>query len=215
MAIRVDHFMYAAPSLDDGMAWARDTFGIEAAYGGEHIGLGTRNALMSLGNAYLEIIAPDPNQPQEGTFGEILSTLSAGGLVTWCAENELSSVASNLSDQGVVTVGPNRTKRNTSDGKLLEWELLFPSGSPFGGCMPFFIDWLECDNPKDTNPLAGQFESLSIATPDAQNLSAILEKIGLEIPVHEGEKSLSVTVSGNHGKIILSSTPETSQIRIR
>ena len=81
--------------------------------------------------------------------------------------------------------------------------------------MPFFIDWLECDNPKDTNPLAGQFESLSIATPDAQNLSAILEKIGLEIPVHEGEKSLSVTVSGNYGKIILSSTPETSQIRIR
>ena len=59
MAIRIDHFMYAVPSLDEGLIWASDTFGVDAAYGGEHVGLGTRNALMSLGNAYLEIIAPD------------------------------------------------------------------------------------------------------------------------------------------------------------
>ena len=48
-----------------------------------------RGMLMSLGNAYLEIIAPDPAQPIQGTFGERLAGLSDGGLVTWCAEGEL------------------------------------------------------------------------------------------------------------------------------
>ena len=35
MGNRLDHFMYAVPSLDEGMAWAAETFGVEPAYGGE------------------------------------------------------------------------------------------------------------------------------------------------------------------------------------
>ena len=215
MGIRIDHFMYAVPSLDEGMLWAKDTFGIEAAYGGEHVGLGTRNALMSLGSTYLEIIAPDPAQPQAGTFGERLAALSEGGLVTWCAEDVLSVVASNLSDLGVNTSGPNRTKRQTTDGNVMEWELLSPSTSPYGGCMPFFIDWLDCANPKDTNPIAGEFQSMSISTPDAQNLKRILNAIGLDIPVDSGEQSLSVSIASKKGDVVLSSTPETSRTSLR
>ena len=131
MAIRIDHFMYGVPSLDEGMSWAENTFGTEAAYGGEHVGLGTRNALMSLGNTYLEIIAPDPAQPLEGTFGEALAGLSKGGLVTWCAEDTLTEVANSLSALDVSTSGPNRTRRQTTDGGIMEWELLFPSNHPF------------------------------------------------------------------------------------
>ena len=52
--------MYAVASLDEGMEWAADTFGVPAAYGGEHVDLGTRNALLSLGSTYLEIIGPVP-----------------------------------------------------------------------------------------------------------------------------------------------------------
>ena len=215
MAIRIDHFMYAVPSLEEGILWAKDTFGIEAAYGGEHVGLGTRNALMSLGSTYLEIIAPDPAQPQEGTFGERLAALSEGGLVTWCVEDVLSVVASNLSDFGVNTSGPNRTKRQTIDGNVMEWELLFPSTSAYGGCIPFFIDWLDCANPKDTNPIAGEFQSMSISIPDAQNLKRILNAIGLDIPVDSGEQSLSVSIASKKGDVVLSSTPETSRTSLR
>ena len=215
MAIRIDHFMYAVPSLDEGMSWAENTFGTEAAYGGEHVGLGTRNALMSLGNTYLEIIAPDPAQPLEGTFGEALAGLSKGGLVTWCAEDTLTEVANSLSALDVSTSGPNRTRRQTTDGGIMEWELLFPSKSPFRGCMPFFIDWLDCDNPKDTNPVAGQFQSLSISNPSADNLQKILNSIGLKVPVISGEPSLSISITGTSGEVILSSTTETSAISIR
>ena len=202
--------MYAVSSLDEGLAWTKNTFGVEAAYGGEHIGLGTRNALLSRGSTYLEIIAPDPAQSIEGTFGERLSTLKAGGLVTWCAEDKLSHVSSNLTQLGLSTIGPNKTKRQTKDGNIMEWELLFPSKSLYGGCMPFFIDWLGCKNPKETSPIAGEFKSLSLSSPEANSLRRILNHLGLSISVESGERCISVLLTTKSGEVVLSSTPETS-----
>ncbi len=215
MAARIDHFMYAVASLDDGIEWAGDTFGVAPAYGGEHVGLGTRNALMSLGSAYLEIIAPDPAQPVAGTLGEQFAGLTSGGLVTWAAEGDLSAIAAALSDCGVTTVGPNRTQRQTAEGELLVWELLFPSRSAHGMRMPFFIDWLQCPNPRDTNPVGGEFQSLTITTPDAADLQRTLAAIGLEVPVAEGEPALAVSIAARDGEVVLASTAETSRLSMR
>ncbi len=215
MTARIDHFMYAVASLDDGIAWAGDTFGVAPAYGGEHIGLGTRNALLSLGSAYLEIIAPDPAQSIEGTLAERFAALREGGLVTWAAEGDLAAIAGSLDERGVSSAGPNRTERKTADGDLLVWELLFPVGSPHGGRMPFFIDWLDCPNPKDTNPGGGEFQALSISTAEADGLRQLLTALGLDIDVREGAAELSVTIAARNSDVILKSTEETSRLTLR
>lgn len=215
MAARIDHFMYAVASLDDGIAWATDTFGVAPAYGGEHVGLGTRNTLLSLGSTYLEIIAPDPAQPTKGTLGERFAALSSGGLVTWAAEGDLAAIAAALAECGVATAGPNRTQRQTAEGDLLVWELLFPAGSPHGARMPFFIDWLECPNPRQTTPMGGEFKSLTISTPDAADLSRTLAAIGLDVPVSEGDPALTVSISTRRGEVVLTSTDETSHLSMR
>jgi len=215
MTTRIDHFMYAVASLDDGIAWATDIFGVTPAYGGEHVGLGTRNALLSLGSAYLEIIAPDPQQPTEGTLGERFAALTSGGLVTWAAEGDLAAISAALKECGVGTVGPNRTQRHTAGGELLVWDLLFPTGSPHGARMPFFIDWLKCPNPRQTNPVGGELQSLAIATPDAADLQRALTAIGLDLPVSEGDPSLKVSISTRNGDVVLTSTDETSRLTMR
>lgn len=209
---KIDHFMYAVSSLDDGMAWAADTFDAAPAHGGAHIGLGTRNALLSLGDTYLEIIAPDPEQDLSGTMGARFAELSEPGLVTWAAQGDLSKVAIKLHEHGIACRGPNRTERRTAEGELLVWELLFPIAKQFGGCMPFFIDWLDCAHPSTTNPLGGQFAGLEIRLPDPGELRRVLEPLGLSFDHHGGEPGLSLTIECAKGPVTLSSTPETSQL---
>ena len=215
MATRIDHFMYAVPSLDEGMTWAADLFGTEPVYGGEHVGLGTRNALLSLGSTYLEIIAPDPAQDVSGTLGERFAGLAEGGLVTWAAEGDLNAISRALRECGVETVRPSRTQRQTAEGTLLVWDLLFPAATAHGPRMPFFIDWLECPNPRDTSPSGGEFRSLAISTPDGEELQRALDAIGLNLDVSAGEPALAVTVETAKGDVVLSSTSATSTMAMR
>lgn len=183
MTIELDHLMWGAPSLALGMAEAERLFGVAPAPGGVHLGLGTCNALLSLGNAvYLEIIAPDPNQSLEGNLGGRLAGLAAPGLITWAAAAErLEALADVAAGMELVARGPVATQRAAPDGSLLQWELFFVGGHAFPGLMPFFIDWLDTPHPATTNPSAGQFRELIIRTPEAAPLNQLFA--GLDMAV--------------------------------
>src|SRR6476620_8681534 len=84
----IDHLVYATPDLSAGVERIEALLGVRATPGGQHPGEGTRNALIALGpTSYLEILAPDPEQPKPDRsrrFG--IDTLSGPRLVTWAAK---------------------------------------------------------------------------------------------------------------------------------
>jgi hypothetical protein len=81
--VLVDHLIYAAPDLPAAVAAVEERFGVRPQSGGKHIGAGTHNALLALGpRTYLEILAPDPEQPARPVTRR-LQGLTHGRLAGW------------------------------------------------------------------------------------------------------------------------------------
>ena len=156
----IDHLVYAVPDLPAAVAEMEERFGVGARAGGKHIGLGTHNALLALGpGTYLEIIAPDPEQPEPSVprpFG--VDDVSRGGLVTWALacddiDAAVAGVRSRGYDPGEVVDG----RRTGPTGTVLRWRLT--ASSTGGGLVPFLISWGNTEHP-DPSSLAPLFTAL-------------------------------------------------------
>jgi hypothetical protein len=62
--LALDHLVVAAATLPEGVAHVERLLGVEMSAGGQHVFMGTHNAVLRLGNdCYLEVIAIDPSLP--------------------------------------------------------------------------------------------------------------------------------------------------------
>ncbi|MGE5830522.1 MAG: VOC family protein [Micromonosporaceae bacterium] len=199
--MRIDHLIYATPDLDVAVADIERRFGVRAAGGGQHIGQGTHNRLLALGpHTYLEVIAPDPEQPEPDVarpYG--VDGITDGGLVGWALACDdiaaaLSTARAAGFDPGDVIDG----HRVTPDGILLRWRLTRSALS--AGVVPFLIAWSDTPHPAASAPQGLVLESLRIEHPDPSSVIGPLRALGAAIDVRPAhEAALVARVNGPRG----------------
>ena len=133
MTNRLDHFMYAAPDLDASIARFAEMSGVTAGRGGSHPGMGTRNALASLGgDVYLELIAPDPAQKLDGTYGGKFAALAGPQVFAYIVKGDnLEALKATFAKHGIES-DLFEASRKTPEGGTLQWRLLIPRTNPLG-----------------------------------------------------------------------------------
>jgi hypothetical protein len=152
VTVRVDHLVVAAASLAEGVAWCEATLGVTPAPGGQHALMGTHNRLVKIADeafpeAYLEILAIDPDAPAPGRarwFGLDAIDLAGGPRLVHVVAR---STMLDMHRWGLVNVGlnpgnPLRASRETARG-LLSWEILVRDDGRLecGGALPTLIQW--------------------------------------------------------------------------
>jgi catechol 2,3-dioxygenase-like lactoylglutathione lyase family enzyme len=199
----LDHIILGCNDLDRGIAFVEESTGVRAAFGGVHPGRGTRNALLSLGERrYLEIIAPDPNQPEVKQYSGIRE-MTAPRLVGWAAHpGDIGAFAKKLRAAGISVVGPYPGSRARPDGRILNWQSLSLADDRHG-LLPFFIEWsADSIHPSTDAPAGCQLQRFRIAGPDPDELNRSLSRIGIDAAVESGEKAeLRARISGPKGNL--------------
>ena len=191
----VDHLLLGVSDLDRGIAWVEKATGVRAVVGGSHPGVGTRNALLSLGGRrYLEIIAPDPAQTAF-TFRIDLRTLSEPRLITWAAATrDIGALAKKAREAGVETQGPQPGSRKRPDGTMLRWKTLglkVDLAADGVDPIPFFIEWAaDSRHPSTDSPRGCELASLEIAHPKAPEVNSVLAKVGVDAGAKSGPHAL-------------------------
>lgn len=205
----LDHILLGCHDLQSGINYVEQRTGVRAAFGGVHPGRGTQNALLSLGEKrYLEIIAPDPGQPDsKSELALALRKLSEPRLVGWAAHpGELSSFAKKLKEAGIAFEGPTPGSRKRPDGRLLQWQTLTLKHD-VSGLLPFFIEWgADSPHPSVDAPKGCSLLSFEAVTPEADALVRLSKLLALDLPIAKSEQpQLRASISGPMGRLSLTS----------
>jgi len=208
-SIAVDHLLLGTADLDRGIAWVERRTGVKAVIGGNHPGVGTQNALISLGGRqYLEIIAPDPAQTGYN-FPIDVRTLTEPRLITWAAVTaDISAVAKNACEAGHHIFGPRDGSRARPDGKVLKWKILGvlnTLGLQGVEPIPFFIEWsADSLHPSQDSPTGCELQSFEIEHPDPASVIDALKELGIEAKVKPARNvKLSATLKTPKGEVEL------------
>jgi hypothetical protein len=147
----LDHVVIGVPDLDDAAALLLVRHGLISLPGGEHPLWGTRNRIVPIGGAYLELVAVADEAKAAGTgFGSWVQAM-ASGAAPWGWAVRTSDIDATAARLGLDVVPGERVR---ADGVRLSWRLAgVPDEAP-SRLRPFFIQW------DDGTPLPG-----SIAVP--------------------------------------------------
>lgn len=185
----IDHLVYAAPDLEAACADLEGRLGVRPSPGGKHTGRGTHNALLDLGGGtYLEVIAPDPDQPpphRPRPFG--IDTLALARLVTWAAKApDIDERVSRAKAAGYEAGTVQAMSRARPDGVNLAWKLTLRDEPAGDGLVPFLIDWADTAHPSATAAKGCRLVTFRAEHPRPDSVTSLLAALGERLEVREG-----------------------------
>jgi len=188
--VELDHVLWAAPDLDEGMRRFEALTGVEPVRGGSHGGFGTRNALVGLGQGlYFEIISPDPAQSLAGNRGGQIAALPHPGLIAFALRStDLDAMRGAAERAGLTCEGPVFMTRTRPDGVTLAWSILYLRHADFGEAVPFAIDWGASPHPSTSTPAGCILKSFVALRPDPDPLAAAYRAIGAPVEVTRSDR---------------------------
>jgi hypothetical protein len=201
-----DHLVLATPLLSETVQTVARLLGMQPAEGGQHVGRGTRNFLLGLGNGgYLEIIGPDLEQPEAQpprVFG--IDQLTVPRLVTWAVRvTGIDAAIATARARGFDPGDAWEMARATPAGDMLRWRLTLDQAGSHTGVVPFLIDWGNTRHPSLDLPQA-RLLSLIAIHPDPAMISARLQAISTDIEIRQGmPRALIAAVEGASGPVTL------------
>lgn len=216
MATVLDHLVLAVPDLDVAVADFTRRTGVEPTAGGVHPGGGTRNAVIGLtweGSTrhYLEILGPDPAQPDVSEKDMLLGVgppLSSGVpcMYGWAVRTEPQELDAILQraraadlDVGQVVAA----SRETPSGLRLSWWFAVPRPLGLGGVQPFLLAWDDA-HPTDADLPTVELVSLSLQHPEPDRAGAALAVLGISVPVSRGPvPGVRGTLATPEGEVVL------------
>ena len=179
----IDHLVFAAPSLAQGIEHIADLTGVAPRPGGKHAGMGTHNALVKLGEQlYLEIIAIDPDAPKPARprwfdldDGNLMADLfDRPRIIHWVARTRDLDFAVKQAgyDPGAILPFTRGDYR---------WRITVPDDGkrPGRGVLPTLLQW-ESQHPADALPDSGlSLAQFAASHPDPAIVRRSLEHLGL------------------------------------
>ena len=191
MTLRLDHFIYGGRDLDSMMAAFESLTGVKPGRGGRHPGLGTHNALASLGaDVYFELLAVDPTQRDKlaGTMGGRIDAFETPRLFAYMLRGEALERQQAVLTRHGIGADLFDASRTTTDGRTLRWRLLVPHDNAYGDLVPKFIDWQDTVHPATTSTPGCRFEGFELGHPEAERLNALLGELGADLKVERSDR---------------------------
>ncbi len=179
----IDHIVIGARTLEEGAAWIEAHLGVKPQPGGRHEGAGTHNMLLGMGpDCYLEIIAPDPSQPEpphprlfdldDPATRTMLE--SEPRLLTWVARTPAM-------DAVMARLGPRGGGIREMQRGELHWRMAIPpQRQDMDNLIPALIEWRGERAGRRLRDSHVRLLGLEAEHPEADALRAALSERGLE-----------------------------------
>ncbi len=201
--VRIDHLVIAARDLDEGVAWLEARLGVTMEGGGRHAAMGTHNRLLSLGEVYLEVIAPDPDAPRPAhpRWFDLDNHRGGPRLAAWVLRcDDL--------DAGLALAPPGSGAPMALARGDLRWRMAVPADGrlPFDGVFPALIEWEGQGHPAPRLSDAGlRLRCLRLRHPRAAELAGALGRLTADpgLIVEDGAAGLTAELDCPSGPVVL------------